>query len=315
MATMPGTSLLLTAWRRTPSICARPGCARTRRGARTVAPPSEAVLPMASPFRRSRRVCDVDAMAQFLPPASARRLRLRSQQCPVHPDGRHPALRRQDGADGRSKSRYPAVLVEQAPACAAGGSPNQLPYDAMVNPPRSRTLPDLLDEIAARHPEREFIVGGSVRLSYAQTRARVRQLARGLRQLGVRRGASVALVKETRPEWLLIDFAVTLRGATLVPLSTWSRPRELAFVLDHCDATTLITIDRLGGQHYLGMLAELGGPGSARLARLRRVVVAGDERHGAVTPFDTLWDLGAPIADAELDAAQAAVRPDDVAYI
>src|SRR6266540_5631282 len=125
--------------------------------------------------------------------------------------------------------------------------------------PRSRTLPDLLDEIAVRDPAREFIVGGTERWSYGETRARARQVAKGLLKLGVKRGDRVALLMPNRPEWLLVDFAVTLLGATLVPISTWSRARELAYMLDHSDATTLITVERFAGQGYLGMLADLGG--------------------------------------------------------
>jgi fatty-acyl-CoA synthase len=181
--------------------------------------------------------------------------------------------------------------------------------------PRSRTLPDLLDEITARDPAHELIVGGGERLSYAETRARARRLAKGLRRLGVRRGDKVALLMGNRPEWLVIDFAVTMLGATLVPISTWSRGRELGYVLDHCDATTLITIARFAGQDYLAMLAEVGGPSSARLPKLARVVVADGDRGSALTAFDSLWDLGADVTDAELDTAQRAVTPDDVAYI
>ena len=181
--------------------------------------------------------------------------------------------------------------------------------------PRSRTLPDLLDEITALDPAHELIVGGGERLSYVETRARARRFAKGLRRLGVRRGDKVALLMGNRPEWLVIDFAVALLGATLVPISTWSRARELGYVLDHCDATTLITIARFAGQDYLGMLAELGGPGSMRLPKLARVVVFDGERGGPLTAFDTLWDLGATVADAELDAAQRAVKAEDVAYI
>lgn len=189
--------------------------------------------------------------------------------------------------------------------------------------PESRTLADLLDEMAARQPAREFIVGGATRLTYAEARARVRQLAKGLHQLGVRRGDKVALLLDNRAEWLLIDFAVTLLGATLVPISTWSRPRELGYVLSHCDATTFITVDRFMGNDYLAMLAEIGEPGSSRLPLLRRVVSVGGARavsagaaRGANTVrFDDLWDLGAGVSDATLDACQRAVSPDDVAYI
>jgi fatty-acyl-CoA synthase len=155
---------------------------------------------------------------------------------------------------------------------------------------------------------------GAERLTYAETRARARELARGLRGLGVARGDMVALLMNNRPEWLLIDFAVTLLGATLVPISTWSRPRELEYVLNHCGASVLLTIPRFGGQDYLGALAELGGAGSARLPHLRHVLVAGGPAEG-LPAFDTLWDLGRDVSEAELDAAQRAVRPADVAYI
>ena len=71
--------------------------------------------------------------------------------------------------------------------------------------PASHTLPDLLDELAARQPEHELIVDatGRVRLGYAEARARARRLARGLVRLGVRRGDRVALLMTNRPEWLL----------------------------------------------------------------------------------------------------------------
>lgn len=178
--------------------------------------------------------------------------------------------------------------------------------------PLGRTLPDLLDEMAARHPAREFIVGAGARLTYAETRARVRQLAHGLAHEGVQRGDKVALLMNNRVAWLLVDFAVTLLGATLVPISTWSRGRELAYVLEHCDATTFITIDRFLGQDYLAMLAEIGGPGSDRLPRLRRVIVDAAARAAGTTRLDDLWDLGGA---ADVEAARRAVTPDDVAYI
>src|SRR5262249_60504042 len=38
-------------------------------------------------------------------------------------------------------------------------------------------------------------------------------------------------------------------------------------------------------------------------------------RSGALTPLDSLPELGVTVGDAELDAAQRAVTPDDVAYI
>jgi len=118
----------------------------------------------------------------------------------------------------------------------------------------------------------------------------------------------VALIMNNRPEWLLIDFAVTMLGATLVPLSTWSRPRELEYMLTHCAASTLLTIPRFGSQDYLAALGELGGPGGSRLPHLRRIVVAGDTSAGGETRSDlvtleSLPDLGRDVSDDELAAA------------
>ncbi len=167
--------------------------------------------------------------------------------------------------------------------------------------PRSRTLPDLLDEMAGRHPEREAVVAGDARLTYAQYRARVRELAKGLHRLGVRPGAKVALLMGNRLEWLLTDFAVAMLGATLVPVSTWSRARELDYVLRHADATTLITVDRFLGQDYLAMLAEIGA-GVSHFPLLRHLVCLSPERHHGLTAFGDLAELGAAVPDREIDA-------------
>jgi fatty-acyl-CoA synthase len=68
----------------------------------------------------------------------------------------------------------------------------------------------------------------------------------------------------------LIDFAVAhARRDARARQHLVARPASSATCSTHCDATTLITIARFAGQDYLGMLAELGGPGSARPAQAR----------------------------------------------
>src|SRR5215468_1367179 len=199
---------------------------------------------------------------------------------------------------------------------SAGARPSspskaRAPLGADMTPPASRTLPDLLDELAARQPKHEFIVGGGERLSYAETRARARRLARGLRDLGVRRGEMVALLMNNRPAWLLVDFAVTMLGATLVPISTWSRPRELEFVLAHCGASTLVTVPTLGDQDYLGAVRQA----APRLRELRRIVVAGSAAPQGLVELAAVAARGAHVPESTLDAAEGAVAAEDVAYI
>jgi fatty-acyl-CoA synthase len=196
-----------------------------------------------------------------------------------------------------------------------------------VRRPDSHTIPDLLDELAARQPGHELVVdqSGQARWSYAETRARARDLARGLVALGVRRGDRVALLMTNRPEWLVIDFAVTLLGATLVPISTWSRPRELEYVLGHCAASVLFTMPRFGSHDYLRTISELGGAGSAvsgagssRLPELRQLVVCGAAPAlppGALPSLDAVVAFGRGVPDAALADAQRAVAPEDIGCI
>ena len=109
--------------------------------------------------------------------------------------------------------------------------------------PTSRTVPDLLDEQAARFGEREALVGGNARYSYAQLRDEVRAFAKGLRALGVRQGDHVAILMGNRPEWIIADLAVCALGAVMVAVNTWVTARELCYVLAHSDAKLLIASD------------------------------------------------------------------------
>ena len=62
-------------------------------------------------------------------------------------------------------------------------------------------------------------------------------------------------------------------GAILVPISTWSRPRELGYVLDHCQAETLVTVPGFGGRTSAAGRARV--PARIVCRSLSRIVVAG----------------------------------------
>ena len=190
--------------------------------------------------------------------------------------------------------------------------------------PRSRTVPALLDEMAERHPDVEFVVGGGRRLRYPALRSEARRLARGLHALGVRRGDKVAILMGNRPEWLIADFAILALGAVMVSLNTWATRRELAYMLDHSDTVVLVAVDRFLGQDYIAMLCEIANPnpdpdtaGGGGLPKLRHVVrVEPDER---VLPGGVSWAEVMHTADSVpegvLDAGQEAIEPADVACI
>src|ERR1700720_2231770 len=68
--------------------------------------------------------------------------------------------------------------------------------------PTSRTLGDLVDEMATARPGAEALVFRDERLDYAGLKVRVDEFARAFLAVGIRRGDRVALLVTNRTEWI-----------------------------------------------------------------------------------------------------------------
>jgi len=76
---------------------------------------------------------------------------------------------------------------------------SEVPADTGVSArPASRTLGDLVDEMASVTPTAEAVVFCDERLDYAGLKARVDRFARALLAIGVRRGDRVAVLVTNR---------------------------------------------------------------------------------------------------------------------
>jgi fatty-acyl-CoA synthase len=181
----------------------------------------------------------------------------------------------------------------------------------MATIPASRTIPDLVDELARRFPEREALIGAGERYTYRQLRAEVRRSARALHGLGVRRGDKVAILMGNRPEWIVAALAITVLGGVMVGVNTWATPRELEYILGHSDAMVLITVERFLKHDYRATLGEI----APRLARLERIVGVAREVPVGWLRYADLGEFAARAPESALDAAQRAVAPADVAYL
>ena len=189
-------------------------------------------------------------------------------------------------------------------------------------PPRSRTLGELLDEIARTRPDAEAVIFRDQRLTYGSLRARADELARALRASSVGPGDRVAILLPNRPEWLIAAFAIARLGAITVGVSTFSAPREIAWTLEHCRPAAVITMESFRGRSYLEPIhaacPELArsAPGdlrSERLPELRAVVSIDERRHDGVY---RLRDFVERASSVRSDAAYAAaVTPADPCFI
>ena len=117
------------------------------------------------------------------------------------------------------------------------------------------------------YAERDAVVDGDLRLTYAELYARCRSLTGVLAGLGVEPGDRVAVLATNSHVLLEMHHAVPMRGGVLVPLNIRLSAEELVYILEHSGATLLVLseeFEEVGGQ----VAAEVGipvlqaGPGS-----------------------------------------------------
>jgi len=123
--------------------------------------------------------------------------------------------------------------------------------------PKSRTLGELIDEMAERHPNKLAIVHPERSLSYQDLAVESLSLAHRFAEMEIQRGDRVAILACNRPFWAITAIAAARIGATLAPFNTWSKSWDLDFLLEHSSPKILISMDRFLKNNYLMLLKEL----------------------------------------------------------
>ena len=184
------------------------------------------------------------------------------------------------------------------------------------------TLATQLERTAAAHGDRDALVTAGGRLSWAQTRAAARGVAKALLAAGIGRGDHVALWVPNQVEFLLTWLATAYVGAVTVPVNTRYKVEEVRYIVAQCDAKALVMVDAFVGIDYLGMLARLcpelaadGPPNADTFPELREVVVIGGDAPAGTTAWDAFVAAGEAVEDGALDEAAAAVDHEDPSII
>ncbi len=149
-------------------------------------------------------------------------------------------------------------------------------------------------------------------LTWAQVGEIVRELALGLLALGRKPGDAVALLSQSRAEWVQADFAILSVGAVTVPIYPTYPPEQIAYILSDSEACTLIVEDA----NQLTKVLEVRG----KLDRLEQIVVI--QGDAGLDPSVLTWgDLrlrGRAQAErlkSRAIAFEAAIRHEDPATI
>jgi fatty-acyl-CoA synthase len=191
------------------------------------------------------------------------------------------------------------------------------------------TIPSHFENIVSRFGEREAVVSvhQQRRLTYAQLKNAVDELARGLLGLGFQKGERLGVWSTNHIEWLLLQLATARIGAVLVNINPAYRPRELAYALQKSEVQGLFTIPRFRTSDYVGMLVELmpelasQNPDQLQLQeypQLRRVVLIDPDHpnqtarpHRGFLTWPDVIAASKGINPARLDAALLALDIDD----
>src|SRR5918996_1634850 len=99
-----------------------------------------------------------------------------------------------------------------------------------------------LEQSKNRYPEKEAIVSGGDRISYADLYERVCRLSSALKEIAnLQKGERVALFLPNRPEFVISYYAAQRLGAIAVSLNVMLKHDEVKFILNDSEATILVT--------------------------------------------------------------------------
>jgi long-chain acyl-CoA synthetase len=117
-----------------------------------------------------------------------------------------------------------------------------LPGD--IAPSFSNAL-EMFDAAVESGAARPFVHYFDSTIAFGEAAALSDGLARGLHELGIRRGERVAVYVQNIPQFVLTQLATWKLGAILVPINPMLMQRELEFALNDSGAAALVTLETL----------------------------------------------------------------------
>ena len=151
------------------------------------------------------------------------------------------------------------------------------------------TLDHLLHTPLTCSPSREIVDGSRSRLDYRELRRRIGRLAAGLASLGVKPGATVAVMDWDSSRYLECFFAIPMMGAVLHTINVRLSPEQILYTINHAEDDVIIL-----HEDFLALIEQIRG----RFERPPRLVlVSGDaaapgRAPGTAAGYEPLPDTG-----------------------
>ncbi len=118
-------------------------------------------------------------------------------------------------------------------------------YEAGLNKNRANYTPlsplSFLERTASIYPNHDSIVYGDLRYQWSETYSRCRRLASALKNRGISKGDTVAVMLPNVPAMYEASFGVAMAGGVLNALNIRLNADSIAFMLEHAEAKILLT--------------------------------------------------------------------------
>jgi crotonobetaine/carnitine-CoA ligase len=141
----------------------------------------------------------------------------------------------------------------------------------------------ILEDKAAMNAGRVAVLTAHEQITYDQLNERVNRVGHALQAIGVTKNDKVCVMLPNVPEFLYTWWGNAKLGGITVPLNTALKGEGLAYIINHCDAETMILSHR-----YVAALNEIRGS----LCQLKRIIVLGPEGQRAANLPTGAIDFG-----------------------
>ncbi|MEU7556235.1 FadD3 family acyl-CoA ligase [Streptomyces sp. NPDC044571] len=178
------------------------------------------------------------------------------------------------------------------------------------------SIAGLVRAAAEQYADREAVVDGRVRISYAQLGERVERAAAATLAAGVEPGDRVAVWAPNTLDWIVSALGAVSTGAVLVPLNTRFKGAEAAYVLQRSRARLLFITGTFLGTSYVASLRRAAaagdGPGPLPgLPHLEQVVVLAEDAPESFRTWKDFLTGGDGVSAGAVRERAESIRPED----
>ncbi|WP_424514196.1 AMP-binding protein [Psychrobacillus psychrotolerans] len=189
-----------------------------------------------------------------------------------------------------------------------------------------KTVGEIVKEAARKFPDTEAYVypEHGIRKTYKEFDKETDELAKAFIGMGIQKGEHVAIWSDNKREWLLSQFATGKMGAVLVTVNTNYQEKELEYLLQQSDATTLILCESFKGTSYLDIVraicpeiihSEKGNILSEKFPHFKRVIVMTDNEYKGMYSWAELLSHADKVSDDTLENALKSLHNEEVINI